>query len=81
MKSSINVDGKIFLMFRYGGPGSNRITDAFSLGFLDYIVTSRHYIYIQIDGRGTDKKGNNMLFQIYRKLGTVEIEDQIAVTK
>lgn len=70
-----------FLFFSYGGPASNRITDAFSVGFLDYIVTSRRYIYIQIDGRGTDKKGNNLLFQIYRKLGTVEIEDQIAVTK
>lgn len=75
------MGGFKFSRFSYGGPGSNRITDAFSIGFLDYIVTSRHYIYIQIDGRGTDKKGNNMLFEIYRKLGTVEIEDQIAVTK
>lgn len=65
----------------YGGPDSNQITDRYSTGFQSYIVTNRQYIYAYIDGRGSGKKGDNMRFQIYKKMGTVEIEDQIAVMK
>jgi dipeptidyl-peptidase-4 len=65
----------------YGGPNSNQINDAYSSGFQNYIVTNRKYIYIYIDGRGSGRDGQNKMFQLYRKLGTVEIEDQIAVTK
>ncbi|XP_050307457.1 venom dipeptidyl peptidase 4 [Anthonomus grandis grandis] len=65
----------------YAGPGTNQISDAYSSGVSNYFVTNRNYIYIYIDGRGSGKDGFNKMFQIYRKMGTVEIEDQIAVTK
>ncbi|XP_044266873.1 venom dipeptidyl peptidase 4-like isoform X2 [Tribolium madens] len=65
----------------YAGPSSNQISDAYSAGFQNYVVTNRKYIYIYIDGRGSGKDGKNKMHQVYRKLGTVEIEDQIAVTK
>lgn len=68
-------------IFSYAGPNSNQIIDAYSAGFQNYIVTNRKYIYIYIDGRGSGKDGQNKMFQIYKKLATVEIEDQIAVTK
>ena len=44
-------------------------------------MTNRSVIYGRIDGRGSAYKGSKMLFEIYRRLGTVEIEDQIAVTR
>lgn len=65
----------------YGGPNSVRVTDAFSLGFKDYQVTSQKIIHCQIDGRGSGNKGKDLLFTMNNKMGTVEIEDQIAVTK
>ncbi|EFA04427.1 venom dipeptidyl peptidase 4 [Tribolium castaneum] len=65
----------------YGGPNSNQISDAYTVGFQHYIVTNRKYIYIFIDARGSGKDGKNKIHQVYRKLATVEIEDQIAVTK
>ncbi|KAF7269818.1 hypothetical protein GWI33_017160 [Rhynchophorus ferrugineus] len=65
----------------YAGPNSNQINDAFSVRLQNYLVTSREYIYILIDSRGSGRDGQNKMFQIYRKLGTVEIEDQITVTK
>lgn len=65
----------------YAGPNTVRITDEATYGFDSYIVTNRSVIYGRIDGRGSAYKGSKMLFEIYRKLGTVEIEDQIAVTK
>ncbi|KAJ8918466.1 hypothetical protein NQ315_008163 [Exocentrus adspersus] len=65
----------------YAGPNSNQISDSFSLGIPAYMVTNREYIYIYIDGRGSGKDGHNKMFQVYKNLATVEIEDQITVTK
>ncbi|KAI4464720.1 protease family s9bc dipeptidyl-peptidase iv-related [Holotrichia oblita] len=67
--------------YSYAGPDSTQISERFSTGFQNYIVTNRQYIYVYIDGRGSGKKGDNIRFQIYRKMATVEIEDQIAVMK
>lgn len=45
------------------------------------MTTSRGVIYALIDGRGSGYQGDKMLQEIYRRMGTVEIEDQIKVTK
>lgn len=65
----------------YAGPNTVRITEANSHGFESYMATNRSVIYCHIDGRGSAFKGSKMLFEIYRRIGTVEIEDQIAVTR
>jgi dipeptidyl-peptidase 4 len=36
---------------------------------------------VEIDGRGTGQKGLDMMFSVNNRLGTYEMEDQIAVTK
>lgn len=69
------------IVYVYGGPNSAQVTDSFSFGFTDYMTTTRKVIYCQIDGRGSGNKGNDMLFELDLKMGTVEMEDQIAVTK
>lgn len=66
---------------RYAGPNTIRITEEATYGFESYIVTNRSVIYGRIDGRGSAYKGSKMLFEIYRRLGTVEIEDQIVITR
>ncbi|XP_076242870.1 venom dipeptidyl peptidase 4 isoform X2 [Calliopsis andreniformis] len=65
----------------YSGPNTVRITEENSYGFESYMTTNRSVIYGHIDGRGSAYKGSKMLFEIYRRLGTVEIEDQIEVTR
>lgn len=65
----------------YGGPDSVEVTSSFSIGFKDYQVTSHKLIHCRIDGRGSGNKGKDLLFTINNKMGTVEIQDQIAVTK
>lgn len=65
----------------YGGPNSVRVVDSFSINYKDYLVTGRKVVYAYIDGRGSGNKGKNMLFTLNNKLGTVEVEDQIAVAK
>lgn len=65
----------------YGGPNSVRVTNSYSSGFKNYLITSKKIIYASIDGRGSGNKGLDMLYQLNNKLGTVEVEDQIAIAK
>uniref|UniRef100_A0A8D8BCF4 Venom dipeptidyl peptidase 4 n=4 Tax=Culex pipiens TaxID=7175 RepID=A0A8D8BCF4_CULPI len=65
----------------YGGPNSARVIDTFTVGFGDYLTTTKQIIYCQIDGRGTGNQGYEFLFTVNNQLGSVEIEDLIAVTK
>lgn len=65
----------------YGGPNSVRVNSQFTIGWEAYLTTSREVIYAVIDGRGTGNKGKDLLFTVNNHLGTVEIEDQIGVTR
>ncbi|XP_014479089.1 PREDICTED: venom dipeptidyl peptidase 4 isoform X2 [Dinoponera quadriceps] len=69
------------LVYVYGGPNSARIVDVAKFGYEHYMTTNKRVIYAWIDGRGSAFKGSKMLFEIYRRIGTVEVEDTIAVTK
>lgn len=66
---------------RYGGPDSYQVTEKFNMDWGMYLVTNKSIIYAAIDGRGSGLMGNDMLFAGYRQLGTVEIIDQINVTR
>ena len=46
--------------------------------WLRYLSSQWGVIVASVDGRGASGRGDKFLFEIYRKLGDVEIEDQIA---
>ncbi|KAK1130487.1 hypothetical protein K0M31_018619 [Melipona bicolor] len=69
------------LIFVYGGPDSYQVTEKFNVDWGTYLVTNKSIIYATIDGRGSGLMDNGMLFAGYRNLGTVEIADQINVTR
>lgn len=69
------------LVYVYGGPRSQQITDRYSINWGTHLASSKNVIYALIDGRGSGYQGDRMLHEIYRRMGTVEIEDQIQVTK
>ncbi|KAF7998266.1 hypothetical protein HCN44_009664 [Aphidius gifuensis] len=69
------------LVYVYGGPDSYQVTEKFNVDWGTYLSTNKNIIYAAIDGRGSGLKGNAMLFSGYRNLGTVEIYDQINVTR
>jgi len=81
MWRSDNLCHTICLSFRYGGPDSYQVTEKFTIDWGTYLVTNKSIIYAAIDGRGSGLMGNDMLFTGYRRLGTVEIVDQINVTR
>lgn len=65
----------------YAGPGSIMTSSAFSVGLPAYQTSTKNFIYVEIDGRGSAQKGNDMMFSVNNQLGTYEIEDQLAVAK
>ena len=69
------------LVYVYGGPGYQQVDNSWTIGWGEYLVTSRNVVYVLMDARGTGFQSNEFLFSVYRRLGTVEMEDQIAVTR
>jgi len=65
----------------YGGPGSQMVSQQYKIGWGDYLASKKNVIYASIDGRGSGHSGDKMLYAVYRRLGTVEIEDQQSVTR
>uniref|UniRef100_A0A6G1SDA3 Dipeptidyl peptidase 4 n=1 Tax=Aceria tosichella TaxID=561515 RepID=A0A6G1SDA3_9ACAR len=63
----------------YGGPGSQRVDYRFGINFGHYLASSKQIVYVMIDGRGSGYQGSKRLYELYHKLGTVEIQDQIDV--
>lgn len=65
----------------YAGPNSYAGDDRFDLSINTVMSSNSSLIVAQINGRGSAMRGDKLLFEIYKKLGTVEIEDQIETTK
>lgn len=64
-----------------GAPGSQLVSEQWAVDWGTYLASNRNFIVAQIDGRGSGFQGDKLLHTIYYHLGSVEIEDQIAVTK
>ncbi|XP_053658952.1 venom dipeptidyl peptidase 4 [Anopheles marshallii] len=62
----------------YGGPNSANVVGSWSIGWGTHLASNRSVVYAKIDGRGSGLRGDRLMYQIYRKLGTVEVQDQIA---
>ncbi|XP_030385628.1 venom dipeptidyl peptidase 4-like [Scaptodrosophila lebanonensis] len=65
----------------YGGPDSFYVNNKWSIDWGTYLSSNQSVIYAKIDGRGSGMRGEKLLNAIYLKLGTVEIADQISVTR
>lgn len=65
----------------YGGPGSQMVTDKFQVNWGTYLASTKDIIYAYVDGRGSANQGDALMHKLYHNLGTVEVEDQIAVAK
>ncbi|HEX7118984.1 MAG TPA: S9 family peptidase [Longimicrobiales bacterium] len=68
------------LMYVYGGPGSQTVTDAWggSRYLWHQALAQRGFIVVSIDNRGTGARGSAFKKVTYLNLGEVESDDQIA---
>uniref|UniRef100_A0A0A1WUN0 Venom dipeptidyl peptidase 4 n=1 Tax=Zeugodacus cucurbitae TaxID=28588 RepID=A0A0A1WUN0_ZEUCU len=65
----------------YGGPDSTSVLDRWMIDWGTYLSSNQSVIYAKIDGRGSGSRGDKLLHSVYLKLGTVEITDQVDVTR
>lgn len=68
------------LVYVYGGPGSQTVVNSYRMGHTQlwhYFLASQGYIVVSIDGRGTGGRGRDFEKQVYKRLGELEIADQI----
>uniref|UniRef100_A0A3B5AFQ4 Dipeptidyl peptidase like 10 n=1 Tax=Stegastes partitus TaxID=144197 RepID=A0A3B5AFQ4_9TELE len=69
------------LLFSDGAPGSQTVSDRFALGWESVLVSSDGIIVARLDGRGSGFQGQRILHEIHQRLGTVDVQDQIAAVE
>lgn len=72
---------KNIFIFRYGAPGSQLVTEMFKIDWNTYLASRKNMIVAQIDGRGSGGQGYKFLHEVYYRLGSVEVADQLEVTE
>ncbi|XP_040913929.1 inactive dipeptidyl peptidase 10-like [Toxotes jaculatrix] len=60
-------------------PGGQAVSDRFSLGWDSVLVSSDNVIVARLDGHGSGFQGQRILHEVHERLGTVDVQDQIAV--
>lgn len=62
----------------YGGPESQAVFDSWSARLLWQHLADRGFVVFQLDNRGTGGRGRAFAEQVHKRLGVLELEDQIA---
>ncbi|MGK9369821.1 DPP IV N-terminal domain-containing protein [Melioribacter sp. Ez-97] len=68
------------IFYVYGGPHAQLVTNSFGYGryfIWFYLMAQKGYIVFTLDNRGSDNRGLEFEQATFRRLGTVEIEDQL----
>ena len=71
------------VMWQYGGPGSQQVKNAWSMGSMgagclyDAYLCQEGFIVVCVDGRGTGARGADFEKCIYKRLGELEARDQV----
>ena len=62
-------------------PGGQAVSDRFSLSWDSVLVSSENIIVARLDGRGSGFQGQRILHEVHHRLGTVDVQDQIAAVE
>nr|XP_009674539.1 PREDICTED: dipeptidyl peptidase 4 [Struthio camelus australis] len=65
----------------YAGPCSQKVDYAFRINWATYLASTEQIIVASFDGRGSGYQGDEIMHAINRRLGTYEVEDQIAAAR
>lgn len=65
------------LMYQYNGPDSQLVLNSWKMDGT-YYLASQGYIVCAVDGRGTGNRDRDWATCVYKDLGNLEVEDQLA---
>ncbi|WP_058835829.1 S9 family peptidase [Luteimonas abyssi] len=69
------------VVFVYGGPAAQTVLDSWpgrADAFYNQYLAQQGYVVFSLDNRGTPRRGQAFGGSLYRRQGTVEIDDQVA---
>jgi dipeptidyl-peptidase 4 len=72
------------LLYVYGGPGSQTVANRWGGSralWHEYLAEELGIVVATVDGRGTGARGTAFKMAVYKKLGQLEAEDQIAAAQ
>ncbi|CDQ69516.1 unnamed protein product [Oncorhynchus mykiss] len=69
------------LLILDSAPGGQAVSDQFVLDWDSVLVSSDNVIVARLDGSGSGFLGQRVLHEIHQRLGTVEVQDQIAAVE
>lgn len=76
---SENFDAQFYCgFFSNGRPGSQSVTQKFTIDWGTYMSSHNDVVYVKLDVRGAKGLGKRAL---YKHLGGVEVQDQIVAMK
>lgn len=67
--------------YSFGSPGTQKVQERFRVDWHTYLASTMGIVVAFIDGRGSSCRGNTIKFEIYKKFGQKEIEDQVVATR
>ncbi|XP_062237028.1 dipeptidyl peptidase 4-like [Platichthys flesus] len=65
----------------YAGPCSQKADFIYRVSWSTYLASTEKIIVASFDGRGSGFQGDKLMHEIYKRLGTYEVEDQITAAK
>lgn len=68
------------LMYQYNGPDSQEVLNAWKMEGI-YYLASQGYLVVAVDGRGTGNRDRSWATCVYKRLGILETEDQLAAAR
>lgn len=69
------------IVYVYGGPHSQGVLNSFGVGSYQMwfkMMAQKGYIIFELDNRGTSNRGSEFAQATFKRLGTIEVEDQLA---
>ncbi|KAM6979334.1 inactive dipeptidyl peptidase 10-like [Tautogolabrus adspersus] len=66
------------LLILDSAPSGQAVSERFSLNWDSVLVSSDSVIVARLDGRGSGFQGQRILHEVHQRLGTVDVQDQIA---
>lgn len=71
------------LLYAYGGPGSQTVTDGWDGAryLWHQMLVGRGILVASVDNRGTGRRGRAFAHQVYLRLGQLESADQVAAAR
>ena len=55
--------------------------ERFTLGFPMYLSSTHNMVYVQVDGRGTAGRGARYKHQLFRRMATADVDDQMLAAR